>query len=112
MSPISIPLHARSRLNRGYAASLRHAAGVIAAAPSSLAPDQVDFTPVLSEAGTDAPTGHVILTWLSSGRALRLEFDADGLVDYWCDPDVGPLPVAVDGDLYQVLFTWLAGEAS
>jgi hypothetical protein len=83
---------------------------VIAAAPPNLAPDQVDFTPVLSEEGTGGAVGHVILTWLSASRALRLEFDADGLVDYWCDPDVGPLPVAVDGDLYEVLFTWLAGE--
>jgi hypothetical protein len=89
---------------------LRHAAVVIAAAPPSLAPDQVDFTPVLSEEETAEPVGHVILTWLSAARALRLEFDSDGLVDYWCDPDVGPLPVAVDGDLYRVLFTWLAGE--
>jgi hypothetical protein len=88
---------------------LRHAAAVIASAPPSLAPDQVDFTPVLSEEGGEGPVGHVILTWLSSARALRLEFDADGLVDYWCDPDVGPLPVAVDGDLYRALFTWVAG---
>jgi hypothetical protein len=83
-------------LNRGYAAALRHVAEVIAAAPPSQAPDQVDFTPVLSEEGRERPVGHVILTWLSPTRALRLEFDADGMVDYWCDPDEGPLPVAVD----------------
>ena len=86
MSPVSIPLHARSQLNRGYAASLRHVAEVIAAAPPSQAPNVADFTPVLSGEGRKRPVGHVILTWLPSERALRLEFDADGLIDTGVTP--------------------------
>lgn len=89
---------------------MRHAARVVETAPLSLAPDQIDFAPVLSDEGKDEAVGHVIQTWLVAQRALRLEFDADGLVDYWCDPDEGPLPVDGDGDLYRALFAWLLGE--
>lgn len=105
----SIPLHARQQLNADYAAALRQVADAVATA--SALPCHLEFTSVVAEAGPDAPLGRVLLAWTSGPRRLRLEFDADGLVDYWCEPDSGPLALGDDGDCLATLLSWLGDRS-
>src|SRR5689334_10621694 len=104
----SIPLHARRQMNLDYASALRHVAEMIAPAPAL--PRRVEFTSVVAAPGAESPRGHVLLSWSCGPRTLRLEFDADGLVDYWCDPDWGPPAAGGDGDVLASLFAWLGGD--
>ena len=104
----SIPLHARRQINLEYASALRHVGEMIATAPAL--PRRVEFTSVVAAPGAEPPRGHVLLSWSSGPRTLRLEFDSDGLVDYWCEPDCGPPPVGGDGDVFASLFAWLGSD--
>jgi hypothetical protein len=104
----SIPLQARRQMNLDYASALGHVAGMVATAPAL--PRRVEFTSVVAGPVADTARGHVLLSWSCGPRTLRLEFDADGLVDYWCDPDWGPPPVGSDGDVLASLFAWLGAD--
>src|SRR5215217_2856813 len=87
---LSIPTHARRQMNSEYAMALRRVAEVVATAPAL--PRRLEFTSIVPAIAEGDSRGHVLLTWTSGSRTLRLEFDADGPVDYWCEPDCGPLP--------------------
>src|SRR3954447_17025643 len=104
----TIPVHAHRDVNLDYAAALRHVAETIATAPAL--PRRVEFTSVVAGLGAEPPRGHVLLSWSSGPRSMRLEFDADGLVDYWCEPDCGPPAVGGDGDVLSSLFAWLGAD--
>jgi len=103
-----IPVHAHRELNLDYAAALRHVAQLIATAP--VLPRRVEFTSVVAGLSAESARGHVLLSWTCGPRSLRLEFDADGLIDYWCNPDWGPPTVEGDGDVLASLFAWLGSD--
>lgn len=107
MNARSVPLHddVCRRLNADYAAALQQVAGALASA--SFVPSHLEFTAVGSDGGVDSALGRVLLSWTVGPRRLRLEFDADGLVDYQCEPDAGPLPLSGSGDGLGALLAWL-----
>ncbi len=104
----SISLRARRQLNADYAAALRQVADAVGSA--SMLPCSLEFTSVVAEKGPEAPLGRVLVSWTAGSRRLRVEFDADGLVDYWCEPDSGPLAVGDDGDCLSALLLWLGAD--
>ena len=104
MTLLTIPPHARRQVNLEYAAALRHVAQVVASAP--LTPRRLEFTSIVSDGSSPGGVGHVLLAWVAGPRTLHLEFDHDGVVDYWSQPDCGPLSFD-EGDALGSLFAWL-----
>src|SRR5262245_54078343 len=95
MSSSPMPAHAHQSLNLAYAAALRHVGEVLSLAP--MLPRRLEFTSIIRGLASEESLGRVLLVWTVGFHSLRVEFDADGVVDYWLEPDSGPMPIG-EGD--------------
>jgi len=109
MSSLPMPAHAHQPLNIAYAAALRHVGEVVSSAP--MLPRRLEFTSIIRGLASEESLGRVLLVWTVGLHSLRLEFDADGLVDYWLEPDSGPLPIGEGHDVLGSLFAWLVDRS-
>jgi hypothetical protein len=105
MTAFPMPVCTLQPLNLAYAATLRHVGEVIASAP--VLPLRVEFTSIIRGLASEESLGRVLLIWAVGRSRLRLEFDADGLVDYWLEPDPGPIAIGEGENVLDSLFAWL-----